>query len=63
MNRRPSPKPDLDPRDAEIAQLRATLAQVLTLCQDTFKVARHNRPLVDFILDVRNRIAPRVGRR
>ncbi len=54
--------PDLDPRDAEIAQLKATLGQVLNLCHDTFRVARHNRPLVDFILDVRNRIAPRVGR-
>ncbi len=54
---------DYDPRDAEIAQLKAVLGQVLTLCQDTFKTARHNRPLIDFILDVRNRVAPRAGRR
>ncbi len=63
MNRRPSPTPDLDPRDAEIAQLRATLNQVLVLCQDTFRTASHNGPLVDLCLDIRNRIAPRVGQR
>ncbi len=62
MTRRPSPTPDLDPRDAELAQLRAAVDQVLTLCQDTFRSASHNQQLVDFVLDVRNRLALTKGR-
>ncbi len=59
----PTPRRDLDSRDAEIAQLRAAIDRALDVVTTAFQHANGNRGVTDLACDVRLVLAPRAGRK
>lgn len=54
---------DLDPRDVEIAELRAVIQRALQVATEAFRKAGSNTGVVDVCCDIRNTLAPAVNKR